>query len=665
MTDISLPRRQALLAGAAVAFAGAAEPLMAQTAAAQSRPVGPGERPNILWLVSEDNNPYIGAYGDKVAHTPNIDALAEKGVLFTNVFSNAPVCAPSRFGILTGVYPESCAPSNNMRCGIGAESASHFPDRFMTYPEHMRAEGYYCTNNSKTDWNCDRIPEKIFDESGPHAHWRNRPAGKPFMAVYNDYTTHESNIFYVTPGRVKPADVRVPPYLPDTPEVRTDFASYYNKMEEMDANLGARLDLLAKDGLADDTIVFYYSDNGGVLPRSKRYGDEQGFRTAMVIYVPPKWRHLSAWGPGTRVDSPVSYIDLTPTVLSIAGVKQQPSQMPGNALLGGLAKTREQYAFGMRNRMDERIDFVRTVFDGRYRYVRNYAPHRPMGVYGNYQYQAISYQSWLTEYRAGRLNPTQRAYFEPKAYEEFYDIKSDPDAVRNLIASPAHKADIARLRGVMDKHLIDINDNGFIPESMPMQGYDKSRDRTAYPLPRVMALAGEAAAKKPANLALFRSRMKDPNPVVRYWAAQGLLILGAAAAPAKADLMEMLAKDDTPHNRIAAAEAVSNLGEPTAGVDYLAKFLGDTSNDKRVRLQAMTALQFVGDKAKPVLPVIKTAAAEKDEYLSALGRYLVAALDGTFTPDLATRGARRGGTHLGAPELCDGPCFPVPAAAAR
>jgi arylsulfatase A-like enzyme len=655
MNTPSLPRRHALLAGAAA--------MMAGTGQAQTPPqASAGSRPNILWLVSEDNNPYIGAYGDTVAHTPNIDALAAKGILYTNVFSNAPVCAPSRFGILTGVYPESCAPSNNMRCGIGAESASHFPDRFKTYPEHLRDAGYYCTNNSKTDWNCDRVPEKVFNESGPHAHWRNRPAGMPFMSVYNDFTTHESHVFSETEGRVKPADVRVPKFLPDTPEVRTDFASYYNRMEIMDDNLGKRLDLLAKDGLAEDTIVFYYSDNGGVLPRSKRYGTDEGFRTAMVIYVPPKWRHLSPHAPGSKVSSPVSLIDLTPTLLSLSG-QQQPAHMPGNALLGPLAKTREQYAFGMRNRMDERYDFVRTVADGRYRYIRNYNPNRPAGLYGNYQYSQRSYVAWMSAYRAGSLNADQRRYFEPKVYEELYDLQIDRDGVNNLIDSPAHRAHADRLRSVMDKHLIDINDNGFIPEAAPMEGYDKSRDRAAYPLPRVMALAEMAAKNQVANLPLFRQRMKDGNPVIRHWAAQGLLILGDKAAPAKADLLAMVAGDSLPQNRIVAAEAVVKLGEVKAGVDYLTGVLGDTNQNRYVRLQAMTGLYFVGDAAKPSLPVIKAAAATKgDEYLGGLGRNLIAVLEGTFAADLdaklhAPKTRDRGG--MGAPELCNGSCFPA------
>lgn len=223
-------------------------------------------RPNILWLVSEDNNPYIGAYGDTLAHTPTIDGLSKKGLLFRNVYSNAPVCAPSRFGILTGVYPESCSPANHMR------AEAHLPSELRTYPELMREAGYFCTNNNKTDYNCDVDPGKIWDGDGKEAHWRSREnKTQPFMAVFNYQTTHESRIFKPTSGRVTPEMVTLPAFLPDTPGIRQDFASYYNLMETMDGQLAERLAELEADGLADDTIVFYYSDNGGVLGRSKRY----------------------------------------------------------------------------------------------------------------------------------------------------------------------------------------------------------------------------------------------------------------------------------------------------------------------------------------------------------------------------------------------------------
>ncbi|MET0195079.1 MAG: sulfatase, partial [Hyphomicrobiaceae bacterium] len=450
-------------------------------------------RPNILWLVSEDNNPFSGAYGDKLARTPNIDALAGKGVLYRHVYATAPVCAPSRFAILTGVNAQSCGPANHMR------AVAHLPPALRTYPEYMRSAGYYCTNNSKTDYNCDVEPARIWNESSNKAHWRNRPPGTPFLAVFNYMTTHESMLFRVTPGRVKPDDVRVPAYLPDTQDIRTDISSYYNLMEKMDGQLGERLAELEADGLAEDTIIFYYSDNGGVLPWSKRYANEAGLRVAMTVYVPPKWQHLAGVKPGTVVNAPTSLLDLAPTLLSLANIPV-PRTMQGYAFLGPRRAPAQRHAFGMRDRMDERYDFVRTLTDGRYRYVRNYMPHRQYGMHGGFEWQAKGYQDWERQNMAGRTNPAQARFFKPKPFEELYDRQGDPDGINNRIADPALASVLRRLRQALDQQILAINDNGFIPEGSPLEGWEPSRRPGAYPLRAIMALAAGAASGRPANL---------------------------------------------------------------------------------------------------------------------------------------------------------------------
>ena len=515
-----------------------------------------GARPNILWLVSEDNNPFLGCYGDTLAHTPNIDGLAKRGLLFRHTFSAAPVCAPSRFGILTGVHPESCAPANQMR------AVAALPSWLKTYPEYLREAGYYCTNNAKTDWNCNADAAKIFDESSAQAHYKNRPAGKPFFAIFNHMTSHESSLMgagqrgggagqragsgapapAAAEGRVKPSDVRVPAYMPDTPEVRADRADYYNIIERMDGEIGARLKELEEAGLADDTIVFYYSDNGGVLPRSKRYCYDEGLRCAMVVAFPPKWQHLAPAKMGTVVETPVSYVDLAPTLLSLVGTPV-PRYMQGTAFAGPQARSRGRYAFGMRNRMDERYDFVRAATDGRFHYIRNYTPHRTF-QHGAYQWQAKGYQSWEREWRAGHLNEVQRRFFQgPRPFEELYDLQADRDEVHNLAEVPAHAERLKAMRKALDDHMIAVNDNGFIPEGVPLEGYEPSRDTAAYPLPRLMELAAKAGARDPKHVAEFTSLLGDANPVVRHWAAQGLLMLGDKAAPAKAGLIAMMQGD--------------------------------------------------------------------------------------------------------------------------
>ncbi|MEG3168041.1 sulfatase-like hydrolase/transferase [Sphingomonas sp. LB3N6] len=608
------PTRRHILTGAGAAAT------LAATARAQT---GRGPRPNILWVVSEDNNPLIGAYGDTLAHTPNIDALARSGILYRNVYSNAPVCAPSRFGILTGVYPESCAPANHMR------AEAKLPAMLRTYPEYLRQSGYHCSNNAKTDYNCDVDPRRIWDTQGPTAHWRGRPAGKPFMAVFNYMTTHESMLFKPTPGRVGPADVQLPAYLPDTPGIRQDYASYYNLIEAMDAQVGARLAELEADGLADDTIVFYYSDNGGVLPRSKRYCYDEGLRCALIVRVPPKWAHLAPSVPGSTVTAPVSFIDLAPTLLSVAGVPK-PATMAGTAFLGHNAGAPQRYAFGMRNRMDERYDFVRTVTDGRYRYIRNYMPHRPCGQNQAFAWLARGYQDWDRLHRAGQLDAVQDRFFRPRAFEEFYDLATDPDEVNSLVGNPAQIPRMVAMRRALDAHMIAIHDNGFIPEGDPAEGWLPSRAAGAYPLKTVMALGAAAARRDPRKLALFRTRLGHANGIIRYWAATGLLVLGTRAADAAPDLRRAMEADPSPQVRIVAAEALAGLSEPQRAVAVLADFLSP-SHPTPVRLQAINALTYVSD-ARAALPAIRAAANDEQEYLRNAGAYLTAILDGRYDP---------------------------------
>lgn len=608
--------RRTLIGSAAGIAATAAAPTLA-------RPKG-RQRPNILWIVSEDNNPYVGAYGDKLAHTPTIDGLAKKGLLYRNVYSNAPVCAPSRFGILTGVYPESCAPANQMRA-IGT-----LPPGFRTYPELMRAAGYFCTNSAKTDYNCDIDPKAIWDGQGKDAHWRSRTdKTQPFMAVFNYEITHESRLFKPTPGRVTADMITVPPFLPDTSGIRQDFASYYNLMEKMDGQLGDRLSELEADGLADDTIIFHYSDNGGVLGRSKRYCYDEGLRCEMVVYAPPKWRHLIPAAPGSEIETPVSFIDLAPTVLALAGVRQPP-QMRGVPFLGAKARP-QHYAFGMRNRMDERIDFQRTVTDGRWRYIRNYMPHRPWGQHQAFEWLAKGYQEWEQAHIDGKLNAVQDRFFQPKPFEELYDLAGDPHEIDDLARDPAHAATLAKLSSLVDDHMIAIHDNGFIPETMAGEGWVASRDPKLYPLKEVMAIARTAASGGSDALPRLQRALASPVEVIRYWAAIGLVIQGPAAKALQPELLARLASERSPHVRIQLAEALAKLGEPDQSVPVLIA-LCDPAHAWQIRLHALNALTFIGDAAKPALDIARATQSDPKTYLANAAKYLALRLTGAYKP---------------------------------
>ncbi|WP_156170104.1 sulfatase-like hydrolase/transferase [Aurantiacibacter luteus] len=595
-------------------------------------PSGATGKPNILWLVSEDNNPFIGAYGDRLARTPNIDALAREGILYRNVYSNAPVCAPSRFCLLTGIHPESAGPAHHMR----AEAT--LPDFIRTYPDHLRSAGYYCTNNEKTDYNCRVEAGEIWDDSSATAHYRNRAAGQPFMAVFNTEITHESRLFGSTDGAVRPEDVRVPAYLPDSPEVRRDYASYYNLVERMDDFIGEHLRALEEAGLADDTIVFYYSDNGGCLPRSKRYCYDEGLRCALVVRVPDKWRHLAPVSPGLEIDAPVSFIDFVPTLLSLAGIAQ-PAELPGKPFLGQRIADPKTLAFGMRNRMDERYDFIRTVTDGRYRYIRNYMPHRPLGQPVAFAWMLGSYADWHARFLAGTLDEVQRRFFEAKPHEEFYDLESDPDEVVNLAERPGRAADaLASMRAALDQHMLAINDNGFIPEGSWLEGYGASRVAGAYPLERIMGIAAMAAGGRQDDLGDLAALLGDEDPTVRYWAATGVLIRMPDAGGLGGALRLRLSKENDLHVRIVLAEALSHTALAADGVAELARIAGRETSEP-IRLQALNALTFAPDPS-PTLEMIDTLVNDTG-YLGRAATYLARTIRGTFDPHISMLPPRR------------------------
>ena len=324
--------------------------------------VDPGP-PNILWLTSEDNSAFLGCYGDSFATTPNLDKLASQGFLYTHAYANAPVSAPARNTIITGVYANSNG-HQHMRSDYKASKKIKF------YPEFLNELGYYTTNNAKTDYNTPTAnPQEIWDECSDSAHYKNREPGQPFFAIFNTHITHESRIHDYIPNeqlRHDPEKVPIPPYHPRTEEMEHDWAQYYDKIEDMDSWVGEKLNELEEAGLAENTIVFYYADHGGVLARSKRFVYESGTHVPFIVRIPKKYRHLwPAEEPGSKVDRLISFVDLAPTLLSIVGEKI-PDFLQGNAFLGKQKTEEPKYAYMFRGRMAVRYDMARSVRDKKY-----------------------------------------------------------------------------------------------------------------------------------------------------------------------------------------------------------------------------------------------------------------------------------------------------------
>jgi arylsulfatase A-like enzyme len=582
------------------------------------------ERPNILCIVSEDCPPHLlGFYGNALATTPHLDRLAADAVIYETANCTSPVCAPSRFTILTGRHAESVPRAQHM------QAVSHLPDGFATYPAEMRKAGYYCTNNAKTHYNSDVDPDKIWDESSRTAHWRNRAEGQPFLAVFNCMTTHESCTFKEQPGPVRPQDVVLPSYLPDTPGMRQSLSRHYNAATQMDAQLGQHLSDLEADGLAEDTIIFYFSDHGSALPRSKRYLYDEGLRVPLAIRVPEKWRHMLTHAPGTRVTTPASLVDLFPSFLTIAGAPV-PEGLQGQTLLGADTSPR-QYAFGARDRMGERYDLSRSARSARYRYIRNYTPWRPLGQYVAYEWLGAHYQDYETAHLAGTLTDVQEQFWRPKAFEEFYDVTSDPDQTANLIADPAHAEMIEQHRSALDAHLRTIRDTGFIPEHNAAETWEASQDDAQYPFEAVFELAAKAASRNPGHGPAFVEILANPSAVMRHWAAKGLLNLTASGLPVPDGMEATFARESDPQVRIPLAEALGNLGDSRRWVLELTKILLEEP-DPRTKLYALDALTWLPLHADISLAAVRALHDDADTYLRQSSDYLAERLDGSYKP---------------------------------
>ena len=559
------------------------------------------DRPNVLWLVSEDNDTFLGCYGDPLARTPTLDKLAHEGVLFERCFTQ-PVCAPSRLTLISGVYAASCGPGHHMR------AQGKIPSWLKGFPALLRGTGYYTSNNAKTDYNSPISVQEAWNECGRKAHWRNRAdAQQPFFSVFNHEVTHESCLFPekelpLTFAPMDPAKVRIPPYQPDTPEMRADWARYYNHITLMDGQIAAKLKDLADAGLAENTIVFYYADNGGVLPRSKRFLQESGTHVPLIIYFPPKWRHLAPAAPGSRIKEPVHFVDFAPTVLSLAGVKK-PAYMQGHAFAGPAKEAPNEFVFCTRDRMDDRYDMMRSVVNSRWLYIRNFRPDLPYVQPLDYMFRARGYQSWARVAREGKLTPATAQFWGAKPSEELYDMAADPDSVKNLAANPAHRARLERMRAALKRHTLEINDNGFLPEGSALEGYDASRALGAFPLERAFDLAVLASDRDAANLPKLIAALDDPNEAMRWWAAQGCAMLREKAAPAEAALRKRL-EDSSGAVQVAVAEALARIGKTDAALPVLERWVKNAESPF-FALQAANVLDRLGESARPALPALK------------------------------------------------------------
>jgi arylsulfatase A-like enzyme len=561
------------------------------------------DRPNILWITSEDNGPHLGCYGDSYADTPHLDALAARGLIYLNAWSNAPVCAPARTAIITGMYPTS----------LGAQHMRSFvalPNSIRLLPQYLRDAGYYCTNNVKEDYNV-QPNGRVWDESSNRAHWRARRDGQPFFAVFNFTTTHESQIRLRPHQPVHdPAKVRVPAYHPDTAEVRRDWAQYYDKLTEMDRQAGEILGQLEADGLTDDTIVFYFGDHGPGMPRCKRTPYNSGLNVPMIVSFPDKWRHLAAkeYSPGGKTDRLVAFVDLAPTILSLAGI-WPPAHMQGRAFHGQFAASPNSYVHGFRDRMDERYDMVRSTRDKRYVYVRNLMPHRRYGEHVAYMFETPTTQVWQRLFQEGKLTPAQAHFWQTKPAEELYDLQTDADEVNNLADSPEHRDTLERLRGVTHDFVITTRDVGFLPEPRmhELAGtdtiFDMAHDPTRYPIEKIVNVAEISTSGEPTTTGELLDSLESQDAAIRYWAILGLLIRGEGAVTQASEQLTTQLVNNPSSVAIVAAEAIARHGQEqdrAKAVDVLVELADVTGHGPFTSTLALNALDAIGPAARPI-----------------------------------------------------------------
>lgn len=532
------------------------------------------ERPNFLWITVEDMSPNLGCYGDGEARTPHLDALARESVRFTRAFATSPVCSAARTSLILGMYASSVGGHHHRTQVALAEGVELFPF-------YLRQAGYYTTNNAKTDYNAgwEKAIEAAWDGQGRNAHWRGRAEGQPFFSVVNFETTHQSRAstwpqeqFERQMGnrlkpeaRHRPEAAEVPPYYPDTPTVRRILARYYDCIQLMDTEVQAVLDELEADGLADDTIVFFFSDHGMGLPRGKRTLYDTGTQVPLLVRVPAKWRErLGVKGrPGTVNGEFVHFVDFGPTMLALAGV-EIPEHAQGRVFLGKEAEAAPEAIVLTRDRIDDAEEAMRAVRSERWLYVRNFMPHLSLHQPEWYSRREDIRVELEELARAGKLEALAMAYAGPgKAVEELYDVEADPLQVRNLAGAPEHREVLEAMREKLRAWAVETRDLGVVPEpTLAEWTAGRAPWIWAGALPEAQVAVWVEARERvgregyPGRLAEL---LNNPDPVVRYWAVLGVRNAGLAAAEA-GRLLESRLEDASLAVRVAAADGRLALG---------------------------------------------------------------------------------------------------------
>ena len=577
------------------------------------------EQPNILWITSEDNNiNWVGCYNNKWVDTPNIDQLAKEGFRYTEVYANAPVCAPSRSTWITGMYAVTTG-TQPMR------SRNHIPhDIISYYPDILKSNGYFVGNDNKTDYNIGGREDRLCWDNPKKINWEELKNNEPFFQVVNFYESHESR----TQGELiniehDPNEVTLREYHPDLQDIRRNYAKYHDAIKRMDKKVGEVLSQLKDNGLDKKTIVIYNSDHGGVLPRSKRYLYNSGLHCPLIIRIPEMYK--SVWPqskPGTTVSRLVSFIDMPKTWLSLAGI-EVPNIYQGNIFLGQQKESEASYHYAFRGRMDERIDCSRAIHNKRFLYVRNYMPYVPWVQHLEYQWKIPAMRIWEDFVKKGEATEIQARPFSPKSYsEELYDMKSDPDSVINLIHDKKYTKIVDEFRLALNEWQIKIRDTGLLPESertrisvdTNLTIYEWAADNKYYPIEQLLNAANKALEQTEKNRSALRKLTHSELLGERYWGVIGLFLI-------KDDFnARKLIEDESHEIRAMAAWNLIQNKNKELGFRVLRSLI---ENNSYAELSVLNILDWIGHDARILKDCIKGKDYESDPNLQKMKKYLI------------------------------------------